>query len=30
MQDYPVVGAIPTSSAIFDVALLRYACNEAL
>ena len=28
LQDYAVVGAIPTSSAIFDVALVRYASCE--
>jgi hypothetical protein len=30
MQDYPVVGAIPTSSAIFDAAPVRYASDEVL
>ena len=30
MQDYPVVGAIPTSSAIFDVARVRYASDKVL
>jgi hypothetical protein len=28
LQIYPVAGAIPTSSAIFDVAFVRYAAGE--
>ena len=28
MQGQPVVGAIPTSSAIFRAALIRYVCSE--
>jgi hypothetical protein len=30
MRGQPVVGAIPTSSAIFGPALIRYACSEVL